>query len=70
MADQLRLCTDDQMKPKRKQTVVTIDNETHRAIKAHCDRHGMKVGHLASEAVRIYLIQIKASTLGVQQKSK
>ena len=35
--------------------MITIDSELHAEIKSHCDVRGLKVGHLASKALREYL---------------
>ena len=40
---------------RKKSTVITIDSELHAEIKSHCDVRGLKVGHLASKALREYL---------------
>ena len=40
---------------RKKSTVITIDSELHAEIKNHCDVRGLKVGHLASKALREYL---------------
>ena len=40
---------------KRKSTVITIDSELHNDLKHHCDARGMKIGHMASKALREYL---------------
>jgi len=40
---------------KRKSTVITIDSELHNDLKVHCDARGMKIGHMASKALREYL---------------
>ena len=40
---------------KRKSTVITIDSELHNDLKHHCDVRGMKIGHMASKALREYL---------------
>ena len=40
---------------RNKSTVITIDSELHAEIKSHCDVRGLKVGHLASKALREYL---------------
>ena len=40
---------------RKKSTVITIDSERHAEIKSHCDVRGLKVGHLASKALREYL---------------
>jgi hypothetical protein len=39
---------------KRKSTVITIDSELHNELKHHCDVRGMKIGHMASKALREY----------------
>jgi len=36
-------------------TVITIDSELHNDLKVHCDAHGMKIGHMATKALREYL---------------
>ena len=40
---------------KRKSTVITIDSELHNDLKHHCDSRGMKIGHMATKALREYL---------------
>jgi hypothetical protein len=37
---------------KKKPTVVTIDKTLHTAAKAYCERHGLKMGHFAAEAIK------------------
>jgi len=40
---------------RKKLTVITIDSELHNDLKHHCDARGMKIGHMASKALREYL---------------
>ena len=40
---------------RKKSTVITIDSELHNDLKVHCDSRGMKIGHMASKALREYL---------------
>ena len=40
---------------KKRSTVITIDSELHNDLKVHCDVRGMKIGHIASKALREYL---------------
>jgi hypothetical protein len=37
---------------KKKPTVVSIDKALHACAKAYCERHGLKMGHFASEAIK------------------
>lgn len=46
------------MKPKRKTTVITIDSTLHTELRAICDKHGVKIGFLADQAVRELLAKL------------
>jgi hypothetical protein len=43
---------DDFEMKKKKPTVVSIDKALHACAKAYCERHGLKMGHFASEAIK------------------
>lgn len=40
---------------EREGTTVKIETETHRRLKAHVDRRGLKLGHLITKLVDEYL---------------
>jgi hypothetical protein len=40
------------MKPKKKNTVITIDAALHEEIRKYCEENGVKIGFLATQALR------------------
>ncbi len=50
------------MKPKTKNTVITIDSTIHEEVRKHCDEHGLKIGFFANQALRKLLDKRCATT--------
>jgi len=46
------------MTTKHKTTVITIDATLHAELRAICDKHGIKMGFLADQAVRELLAKL------------
>ena len=40
------------MKPKKKNTVITIDAALHEEVRKYCEENGVKIGFLATQALR------------------
>ena len=40
------------MKTKNKKTVITIDSDLHEEIRKYCEDNGIKIGFLATQALR------------------
>ena len=40
------------MKTKNKKTVITIDSDLHEEIRKYCEENGVKIGFLATQALR------------------
>jgi hypothetical protein len=40
------------MKPKKKNTVITIDAALHEELRKYCEQNGLKIGFLATQALR------------------
>ena len=40
------------MKPKKKSNVVTIDSALHEELRKYCEQNGLKIGFLATQALR------------------
>jgi hypothetical protein len=40
------------MKTKNKKTVITIDSDLHEEIRKYCEENGIKIGFLATQALR------------------
>ena len=40
------------MKPKKKNTVITIDSALHEEFRRYCEQNGVKIGFLAAQALR------------------
>ena len=40
------------MKPKKKSNVVTIDSALHEELRKYCEENGLKIGFLATQALR------------------
>jgi hypothetical protein len=50
------------MKPKKKNTVITIDAALHEEIRRYCEENGVKIGFLAEKAVRELLAKMSNTT--------
>ena len=50
------------MKLKKKNTVITIDAALHEEIRKYCEENGVKIGFLATQALRKLLNEKRVTT--------
>ena len=50
------------MKPKKKNTVITIDSALHEQFRRYCEQNGVKIGFLAAQALRKLLDEKRGTT--------
>lgn len=50
------------MKPKKKNTVITIDTALHEEVRKYCEENGVKIGFLATQALRKLLNEKRVTT--------
>ncbi len=57
------------MKPKKKNTVITIESALHEELRKYCQENGVKIGFLAAQALRKLLDEKRVTTQSTRSSS-